>query len=111
MLFRSMRPKKALGKPKSAACQELPTAPQLIAALMLQLRSESGLAAKAMASTAKTKEATKLITAENSIVEKIQIRLLRNSANFPSGLKGATSSFGAGDVIFSLSTLFTVLRV
>ncbi len=57
-----------MGKPSSEACQEVPTVPQLITALMLHPRSAFGSAARASASMDSTNDATRLATEASSIV-------------------------------------------
>jgi len=64
----NIRPRNALGKPSNEACQEVPTVPQLITALMLHPRSALGFAARAIASMDSTNEATRLATEAISIV-------------------------------------------
>ena len=88
-----MRPRNALGKPSTEACQEPATVPQLMTALMLQPRSAFGFSASWSASTARTKEATRLAADATSIVTHTVTLLCRNRSNLElSGLAGARRS-------------------
>ncbi len=69
----AMRPRNAFGNPKTLACHEVATVPQLMVALMLHDRAVLGFAAKATASTDSTNEAIRLRNAEASMVANSQI--------------------------------------
>ena len=68
----AMRPRNAFGNPKTLACHEVATVPQLMVALMLHDRAVLGFAAKATASTDSTNEAIRLRNAEASMVANSQ---------------------------------------